>query len=313
MIVVLILGYVLVLWLALKIGIIKPTGFWKISPLIWGLLVFVFLVLPMNWGAPSGPCQVLQMSVPIAPNVSGQVSAVHVEPWQDVEAGQLLFELDPTQFQATVDSLEAQLLLARTRLDQSTKLLERQAGSAYEVQQFQSQVDALEGQLVSAQWNLDSATVEAPADGVVMGVTLRPGQRVSAGGAGYIRLVVDTKALFVSIDQRNLRYARHGQPVEIALKVLPGRILNGKVSGGAMMTPGGVLPAGAVLTAPDGTVEKFPLMIELDPADALDHEGLQAFGGGLAGTAAVYTESMQVTHVIRRITLRMEAWRNYVM
>lgn len=313
MIVVLILGYVAVLFLAIKIGIIKPTGFWKVSPVIWAVAVFVGLVLPMNWGAPSGPCQIMQVSVPIAPNVNGVVSAVHVEPWQTVEAGQLLFELDPTQFQAAVDSLEAQLELAETRLEQSSRLLARQAGSAYEVQQFQSQVNALRGQLASAQWNLDSTTVEASNDGVVVGVSLAPGQRVSAGGAqAYVTLVVETKRMLVSVHQRYLRYTKPGQPVEVALKILPGRIITGRVLGSARMTQSGVLAAGAIVAAPDGTVQAFPVMIELDPVDFLDREGLEQFGGGLAGTAAIYTDSMQMTHAIRKIMMRMNAWKNYV-
>ena len=45
------------------------------------------------------------------------------------------------------DNLNAQLLLAETRLDQSQRLLERRAGSEYEVQQYQSQVDSLKAQI----------------------------------------------------------------------------------------------------------------------------------------------------------------------
>ena len=127
----------------------------------------------MQWGAPFGPCRVLQQVVSIVPNVNGEVTEVLVTPWQQVEVGDVLFIIDPVPFQATVDSLKAQLLLAETRLDQSQRLLARSAGSEYEVQQFQSQVDGLRGQLASAKWNLDSTEVKAPASGMVLGVTVR--------------------------------------------------------------------------------------------------------------------------------------------
>ena len=35
--------------------------------------------------------------------------------------------------------------------------------------------------------------------------------------------------------------------------------------------------------------------------------------GGAKGFAAIYTESMQTTHVIRKVMIRMDAWTNYVL
>jgi len=34
--------------------------------------------------------------------------------------------------------------------------------------------------------------------------------------------------------------------------------------------------------------------------------------GGAVGTAAIYTESVAGTHVIRKLMMRMEAWMNYI-
>ena len=34
--------------------------------------------------------------------------------------------------------------------------------------------------------------------------------------------------------------------------------------------------------------------------------------GGAVGTAAVYTDKMRASHVIRRVMIRMEAWMNYI-
>ena len=96
--------------------------------------------------------------------------------------------------------------------------------------------------------------------------------------------------------------------------MLPGKILNAKVVRGARMTPGGAVAGGEILTAPDGTAEAFPIMLELEPIDLLEQLGLDGdLGGGLAGTAAIYTDSMKMTHAIRKIMMRMNAWKNYVM
>ena len=51
MIVFLTLCYIAALALALKLGFIKLTLWWKLSPLVWMLVLFVILFLPMQWGA----------------------------------------------------------------------------------------------------------------------------------------------------------------------------------------------------------------------------------------------------------------------
>ena len=309
MIVVMVLAYVAVLFLLVKIGVIKLNTFWKISPLLWAVACFIVFFLPMQWGAPQGPVQYIQQVLKVVPNVAGQVTEVHVVPWQRVERGQPLFTIDPTPFQATVDSLTAQLALAETRLKQSTQLLARQAGSAYDVQQFQSQVGTLKGQLASAQWNLDSTVVEARAHGVVMGVTVRRGQRVTnTGGQFYLTLVVTDGAWMIGLTQNFMRYVEVGQAAEVALKSRPGKVLAGKVTAIAATNPMGQIAGGSIPTPPDGTTMPYGILLELD-----EEPFPERFGGGMAGVAAIYTESAKPTHVIRKIMLRMQAWKNYVM
>ena len=81
MIVFLTLIYVVVLFLAVKIGIIRMNSFWKLSPLLWMLLLFFILFVPMQWGAPSGAVRVYQVVIEIIPNVSGEVVDVPVNRW----------------------------------------------------------------------------------------------------------------------------------------------------------------------------------------------------------------------------------------
>jgi membrane fusion protein (multidrug efflux system) len=52
----------------------------------------------------------------IAPSISGTVVSVETHENQRVEAGQVLFRIDPAQFQAAVDEAQAQLADARTQV-----------------------------------------------------------------------------------------------------------------------------------------------------------------------------------------------------
>ena len=112
MIVFLTLCYVGLLAVLVKIGIIKLNLFWKISPVLWMLLLFIVLFIPMQWGAPGGPVNVFQYVIEIIPNVSGEVVEVPVVPQKFLNKDDVLFRIDPVPFQAKVDQLSAQLAAA---------------------------------------------------------------------------------------------------------------------------------------------------------------------------------------------------------
>ena len=112
MIVFLTLVYVVVLILMWKIGVIRMTLTWKLSPFLWLLLLNVVLFIPMQWGAPEGPAAVFRNVIEIVPAVSGQVVDVPVASFQDIKKGDILFQIDPEPFQDDVDRLSAALIAA---------------------------------------------------------------------------------------------------------------------------------------------------------------------------------------------------------
>jgi hypothetical protein len=127
--------------------------------------------------------------------------------------------------------------------------------------------------------------------------------------------VVTTRNLLVGIQQIYMRHIEPGQPVEITMKLFPGKIFTGKVQGLAMMTPQGQLPpSGQVPVAPTGQDPPAPFGVVVVPSDeTLDY--IDEFGklpGGATGTAAIYTESAQFSQVIRKVIIRLEMWMNYV-
>jgi multidrug resistance efflux pump len=314
MIIFLTLCYCAFLFVMVKIGVIKLTSFWKASPLIWVTLLLIFLFIPMNWGAPSGPVMLYQNVVSITPNVAGEVIEVPAVNNRAMKKGDVLFTIDPTIYQATVDQLEASLELSRTRLDQSQRLFARGAGSEYDVQRYRADVLGLEAQLASARWNLENCVVMAPGDGFPVGVTLEPGSRVASLRAA-MAYVVTSRRMIAGVNQIYLRHVEPGQPVEMTLKLLPGKILTGTVQELAMMTPQGQLaPSGHVPLAPTGQDPPAPFGVVIVP----DQETLELISdlgpapGGAMGTAAIYTESATFSHFIRKVILRLEMWMNFV-
>lgn len=110
MIVFLTLAYIAVLFALKWFGVIRLTLAWRLSPIVWMLLLLVALFIPIQWGAPAGPVGVFRNVVEIVPAVSGQVVDVPVEPLTDVKQGDVLFQIDPQPFQQEVARLKAALV-----------------------------------------------------------------------------------------------------------------------------------------------------------------------------------------------------------
>lgn len=299
--------YVAILFTLEKFKIIRFNLFWKISPAIVFLLLNVALFIPMGWGAPAGAAIVARNSVQIVPNVSGEVIDVPVKSDVPIKKGDVLFQIDPTPYEAQARALDAQLKFQELRLSQTTQLQERGAGRAFDVEERQAEVDRLRAQLDGAKWNLKSTVVRAPADGLITNLTLRVGHRV---GASPVMAFIDTSEtyIFVEISENYSRYVAPGQKVELAFKAAPGRIVTGKVDA--------MLPAIANGQGAPTGLAVVPVKIEAQPLVVRvmldDKEFASRLTAGGTADAAILTDRFRLTHLIRRILLRQIAIVNYI-
>ncbi len=198
MIVFLTLIYVAVLFVLVKLKVLPNSKATWLSTIGWTVILLIFLFIPMQWGAPSGPVKVLTRAVPIVPNVAGQVVEVVAEPNVAMQKGDVLFRIDPEPFeiaaaraQATVSRVEAQIRqdreslasaqaqlrqaiaqrdLAQSRFEDDSRLVESGAISENRLETRQTNLDAAQGTVDQAQAAVSRAQVELDAltpDGVV--------------------------------------------------------------------------------------------------------------------------------------------------
>jgi RND family efflux transporter MFP subunit len=302
--------YLVLLFLLVHFKIVPWNLFWKVSPFLVLLLTLFGLLIPMSWGAPQGLALVVRNAVSIVPDVAGEVTDVPVVANVPLKAGDVLFKIDPTPYEAQVKAINAQLKLATTRLGQMTQLFERDAGRGFDVEQRQSEVDQLSGQLEGAQWNLDKTVVRAPADGYVTNLALRSGARVANLPLSPVMAFIDTSntIIGVEINQIDARYIEPGQEAEITFKFVPGRIFSGKVESVLQaIATGQALTSGTAVTPRAIEAAPFVVRVKLD-----DAEVARNLPAGATGTAAIYTEHLKPTHVVRRVILRQIAILNYV-
>ena len=303
-------SYLVLLFLLVHFKIVRFNLFWKASPFLVILLTLFGLLVPMGWGPPQGSALVVRNAVSIVPDVAGEVTDVPAAANMPLKAGDVLFRIDATPYDAQVKSIEAQLKLSKTRLAQMTQLFERDSGRGFDVEQRQSEVDQLSGQLEGAQWNLDKTVVRAPADGYVTNLALRKGARVANLPLSPVMAFIDTSDTIVGvqINQNDARYIAPGQEVEVTFKFAPGRVYGGKVESvlqaiatGQTQVSGTAVVPKAIEAAP------FVVRVKLDDADVA-----RKLPAGATGAAAIYTDHLKPTHVVRRVILRQIAIVNYI-
>jgi len=303
-------AYLLLLFFLVWFKVVPFNLFWKISPIVLLLFLLIVLFIPMGWGAPSGPLVVARHSVQIVPDVSGQVIDVPVSANMPIKANDVLFRIDPVPFEAQVKALDAQLSLSKLRLQQMSELASTAAGRKFDVEQRESEVQQLKAQIEGAKWNLDKTVVRAPADGYVTNIALRKGARVSSLPLAPVMAFIDTSETIVGaeIAQIYARYIEPDQAVEVTFKFLPGQIFTGHVETVLQaVSTGQVQPSGLAVTPKQIEPAPFVVRIRLDDANAL-----KRLPAGSTGQAAIFTDHVAVSHVIRRVMLRMTAILNFI-
>jgi multidrug resistance efflux pump len=307
MVIAILVAWIALLWLLVAVGVFERWTLWmKLSPVVLYLILTIGLIIPMTQSAPLGPVAVLAYSVQVAPNVSGSVTEVPVKAGVPIAKGDVLFKLDPAPFEAKVGQIQAQFDLARLRLDEKQQLAKTGAGRRTDLEQAQSDFDELTAQLSAAKWDLEQATVRAPSDGYVPNQALQPGARVNAGTAVMPFIDDSRQVVLMKVAQTNFRHIKPGQRAEVIFEVYPGRTFAGEVVFIVPANPAGqVTPSGLALSAEDRPRESFIVELKLD-------RRVDYLPPGSVGQAAVYTDSLPLTHPVRRVMIRMSSWLNYL-
>ena len=187
--------------------------------------------------------QVRANIVGIAPRVSGPIVRVAVHDNQQVKKGDLLFEIDPADFQAQLNLNAGQVLNAEANLKQQQQNLDRQTdlykGRVNAQQDFQNAQDsfaAAQAQLVSAKANLELSRLNlsytkvlAPVDGFVTNMNTSEGTYVTAGN--QLMALVDTSSFWIAayFKETQLPHIELGQKATLTFMGYPDQPFAGVV------------------------------------------------------------------------------------
>ncbi len=300
-------------WLVFKKFKLIPVTQWTVvTSILIGIGIIGFVLAMVNMFQPSSTDgRSFVYTTPIVSQVKGKVIDVAVEPNKPLKQGDVLFKIDPVPYQNKLDSLDAELALAKKRLKQETLLLEANAGSGYEVERLDSEVDRLSAEIANAQFDLEHTITRAPTDGMVTQVFLQPGAMAVSLPLSPVMVFLHTDKQYfvVTFKQNVLQGIRPGAEVEIAFTAIPGRVFAGKVNrtlpvlGEGQISPTGRLLQFTVPTRPG----RAPILV-----DIIDDLSAYNLPIGAQARAVVYTDYYKPFRMVRRIILRINSWENYL-
>lgn len=166
----------------------------------------------------------------VAPQVSGQITELRVSDNQQVRKGDVLYVIDPFDFevsvasaQAELDNREADLQVKRTQAARR-EALTTLSTSVEEKQQYagtariaEAAVASAKAQLSQAKVNLQRTQVRSPVNGRVTNLLLRPGDYATTGTVNIA--VIDTDSFWIDgyFEETKMAHIHVGDPVTAEL------------------------------------------------------------------------------------------------
>lgn len=188
------------------------------------------------------------VSVDVGSQVSGKISVLNADYNSPVRKGQLVAEIDPTIYQASLRqsegelaSAEADVKLKRQNLERKKTLVPVRAASQLdldqataELAQAEATVTIRQASLESAQANLGYCKITAPVDGIVIARKVDLGQTVNAAMSTPVLFTVAqdiTKMnINASVSEADIGQVKEGQPVDFTVDAFPDEVFQGKVT-----------------------------------------------------------------------------------
>jgi len=187
------------------------------------------------------------VNVQVGSQVSGNIAKLFADFNSQVKAGQVVAQIDPALFQATVTqaegdlaSTQAALELAKVNAKRTQELFARKTSSQADLDQAmanlhqaEANVKIKQGALDKAKADLEHCTITSPIDGVVISRNVDVGQTVAASLQAPVIFQIGNDLTKMQIDanvaEADVGVLEVGQDVDFTVDAFPMRTFHGKV------------------------------------------------------------------------------------
>lgn len=225
------------------------------------------------------------LKVEVKSKASGEILQLHVDSGDEVEPGTLLAQVDPRDVDNAYEQAEADLAVARERmniaqrqLERSDTLLKVEVITAQEYEAKQLEFANAQSSLVRATTNLELATlrrtdvtIRAPMAGTILEKLVEAGQviqsatqNVSGGTTLFMMANLDDMRVRTLVDETDMGQLTSGMVATVRVEAFPDRTFQGQIE---KIEPQAVV---------NQNVTMFPVIVLLDNRAGLLKPGMNA-------------------------------------
>ncbi len=167
---------------------------------------------------------------PIQTAKADRIVQVLVKDGQRVSKGDVLFRLDDLAEQAQLTSANAELDVARKKLERTQELVKRNAAPRSQVPEDEAGVTQALARVDAAKVDLTHTEVLAPFNGVLSLLTVEEGDYTEQGKALATLYAMPPLQVLFEVPQRHLRKLAEGQPVSVWSSAYPESTATGAIT-----------------------------------------------------------------------------------
>jgi len=167
--------------------------------------------------------------VTVSAEIGGRVAEISFESGAQIDAGDVLLQMDTSTEDAQLASALATAALARTELARIRKLIKRNVTSVDELDQAEAQVKETAAQVGVIRAAIAKKTVRAPFAGHLGLRQVNLGEILREGTAIVSLQNLDSVYVDFSLPQRELARLTTNMKVRVASDVAPGKVFEGKL------------------------------------------------------------------------------------
>lgn len=194
--------------------------------------VTTFEVNPDSWESlmtSVGSLEAVQ-GVMVTAELTGKVVNIAFKPGTMVQTGDLLLQQDISSETAQLQASEAAVALAKMTLERTRKLLTEKTVSQSQYDNADAQYKQAAAQLDTIRSAISKKTIRAPFAGRLGIRLVNLGQILNEGDAIVSLQSLDPIFVNFSIPQQQLAQIQPGLTVRVTTDVLPGRVIEGKIT-----------------------------------------------------------------------------------
>ncbi len=168
-------------------------------------------------------------SVVIRSEIAGRIATINFQEGQTVHAGDLLFSLDASEYQAQLAQSSANMKSNETNFNRAKGLREKSLLSQQEYDDTSAKLEESRAKRDVDQSRLEKTSIRAPFNGVLGVRSVSPGAYVKPGEDLVMLEDIDPIKVEFRIPETYSRQVKPGQHITLRVDAYPGEIFNGTV------------------------------------------------------------------------------------